>query len=143
MTVSAILRSKGSEVVSVTPGMGLGEVARVLVQHRIGAALVREGDDQPVGIISERDIVRVFAREDGQTDRLTAAEAMTRVLYTVTPETPIERALEMMTDRRVRHLPVLAEGKLCGMVSIGDLVKARIEAAVGEAAALRDYVAAG
>lgn len=143
MTVSAILRSKGSEVVSVTPGMGLGEVARVLVQHRIGAALVREGDDQPVGIISERDIVRVFAREDGQTDRLTAAEAMTRVLYTVTPETPIERALEMMTDRRVRHLPVLADGKLCGMVSIGDLVKARIEAAVGEAAALRDYVAAG
>ncbi|MBB5693302.1 CBS domain-containing protein [Muricoccus pecuniae] len=143
MTVSAILRNKGSEVVSVTPGMGLGEVARVLVQHRIGAALVREGDDQPVGIISERDIVRVFAREDGQTDRLTAAEAMTRVLYTVTPETPIERALEMMTDRRVRHLPVLAEGKLCGMVSIGDLVKARIEAAVGEAAALRDYVAAG
>ena len=143
MTVSAILRSKGSEVVSVTPGMGLGEVARVLVQHRIGAALVREGDDQPVGIISERDIVRVFAREDGQTDRLTAADAMTRVLYTVTPETPIERALEMMTDRRVRHLPVLAEGKLCGMVSIGDLVKARIEAAVGEAAALRDYVAAG
>ncbi|MFC7734511.1 CBS domain-containing protein [Roseomonas sp. GCM10028921] len=143
MTVSAILRNKGAEVVSVTPGMSLGEVARVLVQHRIGAALVREGDDQPVGIISERDIVRVFAREDGRTDRLTAAEAMTRVLYTVTPETPIERALEMMTDRRVRHLPVLADGKLCGMVSIGDLVKARIEAAVGEAAALRDYVAAG
>ncbi|MBP0445217.1 CBS domain-containing protein [Roseomonas sp. SSH11] len=143
MTVASILRSKGREVVNVKPGEKLGEVARTLVRHRIGAALVCEGDAPPVGIISERDIVRVFAEEEGMTETLTAADAMTRILYTVTPETTIEQALEMMTDRRVRHLPVLEGGKLHGIISIGDLVKARIEAAVGEAAALRDYVATG
>ena len=144
MTIASILRSKGSEVVSVRPTSTLGEVAHILVRHRIGAVLVRESDDAPpVGILSERDIVRVFASEDGMTDGITAADAMTRILHTVTPETPITQALEMMTDRRVRHLPVLRDGQLAGMVSIGDLVKARIEAAVSEADALRDYVAAG
>ena len=144
MTIASILRSKGSEVVSVRPTSTLGEVAHILVRHRIGAVLVRESDDAPpVGILSERDIVRVFASEDGLTDGITAADAMTRILHTVTPETPITQALEMMTDRRVRHLPVLRDGQLAGMVSIGDLVKARIEAAVSEADALRDYVAAG
>ena len=143
MTIASILRSKGAEVVSVRPTQTLGEVAHILVRHRIGAVLVREGEEQPVGILSERDIVRVFASEDGLTDGITAADAMTRILHTVTPETPIAKALEMMTDRRVRHLPVLRDGQLAGMVSIGDLVKARIEAAVSEADALRDYVAAG
>ena len=143
MTIASILRSKGSEVVSVRPTSTLGEVAHILVRHRIGAVLVRESDDAPpVGILSERDIVRVFASEDGMTDGITAADAMTRILHTVTPETPITQALEMMTDRRVRHLPVLRDGRLVGMVSIGDLVKARIDAAVSEADALRDYVSA-
>ena len=143
MTIASILRSRGSEVVSVRPTSTLGEVAHILVRHRIGAVLVRESDDAPpVGILSERDIVRVFASEDGMTDGITAADAMTRILHTVTPETPITQALEMMTDRRVRHLPVLRDGRLVGMVSIGDLVKARIDAAVSEADALRDYVSA-
>jgi CBS domain-containing protein len=143
MTIASILRSKGAEVVSVRPTQTLGEVAHILVRHRIGAVLVREGEEQPVGILSERDIVRVFASEDGLTDGITAADAMTRILHTVTPETPITQALELMTDRRVRHLPVLRDGQLAGMISIGDLVKARIEAAVNEVDALRDYVAAG
>ncbi|WP_458096405.1 CBS domain-containing protein [Roseomonas sp. WA12] len=143
MTIASILRSKGAEVVSVRPTQTLGEVAHILVRHRIGAVLVREGEDQPIGILSERDIVRVFASEDGLTDGITAADAMTRILHTVTPDTPITQALELMTDRRVRHLPVLRDGQLAGMVSIGDLVKARIEAAVNEVDALRDYVAAG
>ncbi|SHI82814.1 CBS domain-containing protein [Roseomonas rosea] len=142
MTVASILRNKGAEVVSLSPRATLAEAARLLVRHRIGAVLVREGEGEPDGILSERDIVRVFAEQDGQAGAMTAAEAMTRVLYTVTPETPIERALEMMTDRRVRHLPVLVDGRVLGIVSIGDLVKARIEAAVGEVAALRDYVTA-
>lgn len=141
MTIATILRSKGTEVVSVRPDEHLGEVARILVRHRIGAVLVRDGDAPPIGILSERDIVRLFAEEDGATDSLTAIDAMTHILYTVTPETPITRALEMMTDRRVRHLPVVENGTIRGIVSIGDLVKARIDAAVSEANALRDYVA--
>ena len=143
MTVASILRNKGAEVVSVAPGATLGEVAQVLVRHRIGAVLVRTGQGEPEGILSERDIVRVFAEQDGQAGSMTAADAMTRILYTITPDTPVERALEMMTDRRVRHLPVLRDGQVTGIVSIGDLVKARIDAAVTEAAALRDYVTAG
>lgn len=143
MTIASILRSKGTEVVSVRSTQTLGEVAHVLVRHRIGAVLVREADDTPpIGILSERDIVRVFASEDGLTEGISAAEAMTRILHTVTPETPITQALELMTDRRVRHLPVLRDGQLAGMVSIGDLVKARIEAAVSEVDALKEYVAA-
>ncbi|HEY8611699.1 MAG TPA: CBS domain-containing protein [Roseomonas sp.] len=140
MTIASILRNKGAEVVTVRPTQMLGEVASILVRHRIGAVLVQEGDDAPVGILSERDIVRVFAEEDGLTDGVTAADAMTRILHTVTLDTPITRALEMMTDRRVRHLPVLEDGRIRGIVSIGDLVKARIDAAVSEADALRDYV---
>jgi CBS domain-containing protein len=142
MTIASILRSKGNQVVSVRPDDLLGDVARTLVQHRIGAVLVRDGEGPPAGILSERDIVRVFAEKDGATNTLTASDAMTRILHTVTPDTPITRALEMMTDRRVRHLPVLDGQTLLGIVSIGDLVKARIEAAVGEAEALREYVTA-
>ena len=146
MTVKTILRNKGSEVISVRPQLPLVEVARILVQHRLGAVLVREAEEAagPVlGILSERDIVRALAGDAGSVDGLVAADVMTRVVHTVAPETPITKALEMITDRRVRHLPVYEGETLCGIVSIGDLVRARIERAVGEAEALRDYVTAG
>jgi CBS domain-containing protein len=142
MTISAILRGKGSAVVSVAPDMALVEVARTLVRHRVGAVLVREGEGPILGILSERDIVRALAEDEGTVDGLVASDAMTRVLHTVTLDTPVTTALEMVTDRRVRHLPVMEGETLRGIVSIGDLVKARIEEAVGEAAALRDYVVA-
>jgi CBS domain-containing protein len=142
MTISTILRGKGSSVVSVAPELALVEVARTLVRHRVGAVLVRDGEGPILGILSERDVVRALAEDEGSVDGLVASDVMTRLLHTVTLDTPITRALEMMTDRRVRHLPVLEGGTLRGIVSIGDLVKARIEEAVGEAAALRDYVVA-
>ncbi|MCR0980701.1 CBS domain-containing protein [Roseomonas populi] len=140
MTIASILRNKGREVVSVEPGQSLPEVASTLVQHRIGAVLVRGENGLPAGILSERDIVRLFAENNGAINGLTAADGMTKILHTVTPETPITRALEMITDRRVRHLPVLDGDQVIGIVSIGDLVKARIDAAVGEAEALKEYV---
>lgn len=142
MTIAKILRNKGTEVIGVTPGEDLSTVARTLVRHRLGAVLVRDADGSILGIVSERDIVRALAEEEGVLDGQTAADVMTRKLFTVSPDTPITRALEMITDRRVRHLPVMENGKLCGIVSIGDLVKARIEEAVTEAEALRDYVTA-
>ncbi|MBI0535346.1 CBS domain-containing protein [Roseomonas sp. KE2513] len=142
MTIAKILRNKGAEVIGVTPDADLGTIARTLVRHRLGAVLVRDAQGEILGIVSERDIVRALAEEEGVLEGQTAADIMTRKLFTVSPDTPITRALEMITDRRVRHLPVMENGKLCGIVSIGDLVKARIEEAVTEAAALRDYVTA-
>lgn len=141
MTIGRILRDKGSQVFSVNADDTVIAICRSLAQHRIGALLVRDGAGQVVGIVSERDIVRALAAgENGLADKC-AAELMTRVMHTVTPATRIIDALAMMTDRRVRHLPVLDEaGQLAGMVSIGDLVKARIAEAEEEASALRDYV---
>lgn len=142
MIIGSILNAKGSQVVSVGPEDTVLAVARTLAQHRIGAALVRDRDGGILGIISERDVVRGMAGHGPGTTMLPAHQLMTRDLVTVTPKTLVTQALALMTHRRVRHLPVLAEetGRLCGMVSIGDLVKARIEEAEHEAEALRAYV---
>ncbi len=141
MTIATILRHKGRNVVSVGPQDDVCEIARILSTHRIGAVLVRDSAGDVLGIVSERDIVRCIAAHGADAVSLPAMRLMTRVLHTVTPSTKVTEALEMMTDRRVRHLPVLEEdGQLAGMVSIGDLVKARIDEAVHEAEELRHYV---
>lgn len=141
MTIAIILRRKGTEVISVTAQDGVGQAARVLAEHRIGAALVRDAGGDVLGIVSERDIVRAIGAHGAQCVAMPVSELMTRALHTVTPRTRISEALALMTDRRVRHLPVIEEdGSLAGMVSIGDLVKARIEEAVHEAEELRHYV---
>ena len=142
MVISSILRGKGSQVISVRTGDGVASITRTLAQHRIGAVLVVEGDGTVLGIVSERDIVRALAGMGEAVTRMTAGQLMTRVLHTVTPKSTIQEALQLMTDRRVRHLPVLeADGALAGMVSIGDLVKARIAEAELEAEELKHYVA--
>jgi CBS domain-containing protein len=141
MTIATILRNKGSHVVSVAPGDRARDVARILTRFRIGAVLVREPGGPILGLVSERDIVRAMATGAEVPDDLPAEQLMTRSLTTVTPHTGVIEALALITDRRVRHLPVMENGELRGMVSIGDLVKARIEEVVGEAEALREYVA--
>ena len=141
MTIAIILHRKGSDVVAISPHDEVREVAATLARHRIGAALVRDGAGDVLGIVSERDIVRCIAQHGAAAMTMPAAELMTRLLHTVTPRTRIAEALGLMTDRRVRHLPVLDDdGGLAGLVSIGDLVKARIEEAVHEAEELRHYV---
>ncbi len=140
MTIAAILRNKGGHVVTVGPGEDLGAVCQSLAQHRIGAALVRDTDGAILGIVSERDIVRHLAHDGAAALAKTARQVMTSDLHTVSAETSIVDALGMMTDRRIRHLPVMEEGRLVGMVSIGDLVKARIAEAVTEAETLRAFV---
>lgn len=141
MTIAMILRGKGAEVFSVGPRDTVAVAARALAERRIGAVLVRDAAGAVLGILSERDIVRGLARHGEATERLDVAQLMTRDLVTVTPETAVAEALALMTNRRVRHLPVLQAGGLAGMVSIGDLVKARIEQAVHEAEELKAYVA--
>jgi CBS domain-containing protein len=141
MNIASILRSKGAMVVSVGTEDAAGEISRILAQHRIGAVLVRDVGGDVLGIVSERDIVRCMASHGAEAVELPAARLMTRALHTVTPETKVSEALALMTDRRVRHLPVIAgDGGLAGMVSIGDLVKARIDEALHEAEELRHYV---
>lgn len=142
MTIQAILRQKGSDVFSVGPGEDVGAIASTLAQHRIGAALVRDTDGTVLGIVSERDIVRAIAREGTAALAHTARDLMTSDLITVTPSTHIAEAFGLITAHRCRHLPVIEEGRLLGMVSIGDLVKARIEQAEQEAESLRAFVTA-
>lgn len=141
MIIAAILGAKGDEVVTVAPDDPILTVARTLARHRIGAALVADGTRRILGIISERDIVRGMAETGQGTSMVPAERLMTRDLVTVTPKTLVTEALGLMTQKRIRHLPVLDEhGRLVGLVSIGDLVKARIDEAVHENEELRAYV---
>ena len=142
MIIGSILRGKGSEVISVGPEDTVLSAARLLSERRIGAALVRDAAGALLGIISERDIVRGMAAHGPGTTGLKAEQFMTRDLITVTPQTLVTHALGLMTQRRVRHLPVLDGEKLAGLISIGDLVKARIEEAEQEAQELKAYVTA-
>ncbi len=140
MSIPSILRRKNPGVISVAPGDTIATAVSVLGERRIGAVLVCDGDEIH-GILSERDVVRSLATKGAATLTLTAADLMTAVLYTITPDTTIQRAMEVMTEGRVRHLPVMSDGKLAGLVSIGDVVKERLDQQAGEVDALRDYVA--
>ena len=140
MAISSILRGKGQEVVSLGPDSTVADVVALLVQRRIGALLVIE-QSQPVGIVSERDIVRCLCAHGASALQLRVREVMTAPLITISPDDSIPSAMELMTDRRIRHLPVLDSGRLVGLVSIGDLVKRRIEEAEQEAVTLKDYIA--
>jgi CBS domain-containing protein len=140
--IGSILKHKGGQVISVAPQDSVASITRTLAQHRIGAVLVVERDGTVSGIVSERDIVRAMAGGGEATFRMSAGQLMTRVLHTVSPESSVQEGLQLMTDRRVRHLPVLGrDGKLVGMISIGDLVKERIAEAEHEAEELKAYVA--
>lgn len=138
--IGSILKGKGRDIVSVAPDDQIVSVARTLTERRIGAALVRDAAGRMLGIISERDIVRGMAQQGQGTTQLPAKQLMTSELVTVTPQMSVTEAMGLMTRRRIRHLPVLEGDQLVGMVSIGDLVKARIEEAEHEAAELKAYV---
>ena len=141
MTVAAILKHKGYQVTTVGPTASIAEVAEVLATHRIGAALVMDRADQLLGIISERDIVRSLAANGGHTLEMTAGQLMTRALQIASPDTTVEEAMHMMTEGRFRHLPVIDHGRVAGLISIGDVVKARIMEQEGEVDSLKAYVA--
>ncbi len=141
MTIAAILRHKGNDVARVAPTASLAEVAQRLAAKRIGAILVMDTADQLLGIVSERDIVRALPEHGARTLDMTAAQIMTQGLHTTTPQTTVAQAMEQMTHRRVRHLPVLDGQRLVGIVSIGDIVKARLDQQAQEVDSLKAYVA--
>lgn len=141
MHVAAILRHKGHDIISVSASMRISEVACTLARHRIGAVLVREGTEAMLGIVSERDIVRVLCANGAAALEMTAGQVMTRAVHTLGPQATVAEAMELMTSARVRHLPVLEADVLVGMISIGDVVKARIGEQEAEVDSLKAYVA--
>jgi CBS domain-containing protein len=141
MSVAAILKHKGHDVASVAPTARVPEIVQTLAERRIGAVLVRDAASQLMGIVSERDIVRGRARAGPAGVDMTAAQLMTSNLHTVTPAASVADAMTMMTQSRVRHLPVLDHGGLVGLISIGDVVFARLEEQAGEVDSLKAYVA--
>jgi CBS domain-containing protein len=125
-TVAAILKHKGYSVSTVDPNVTVSAVAALLSEHRIGAVLVIDNAEQMLGIVSERDIVRSLAANGARTLEMTAGQLMTRAVQVAHPETTVNQAMQMMTAGRFRHLPVIDHDRLIGLISIGDVVKARI-----------------
>ena len=140
-TVAAILKHKGYQVTTIEPTATIARVVAVLAEHRIGAALVIDRAEQLLGIVSERDIVRCLAANGAQTLEMTAGQLMTRALQFAHPDTTVAEAMAMMTIGRFRHMPVMERETLVGLISIGDVVKARIMEQEDEVDSLKAYVA--
>ncbi len=141
MVIAGILKHKGGDVVSVLPTAPVAEVIDLLARRRIGAVLVVGADHALMGILSERDVVRSLSAHGAGSLEMTAAHLMTAEVKTAAPETTVDEALAMMTDGRFRHVPVVSGERLVGLVSIGDVVKAKIGEAEHEVDSLRAYVA--
>lgn len=140
MQVSKLLESRASaDIISCAPGDSLLQAVRILADKRIGAMPVMEGG-QVVGILSERDVMYCLAAHGGEALAKPVREAMTAPVVTVERHTSCDAALQLMTERRFRHLPVVEGGEMCGFLSIGDLVKSRLDEVSGEANAMRDYI---
>jgi CBS domain-containing protein len=143
MQVIQILREKGRDVVALSSEATLSEAARLLAHKRIGALVVRDANGALAGILSERDVVRAVAEESASALARPVSAYMTRDVASCTELDTVEELMEMMTRGRFRHVPVLDENnQLCGLVSIGDVVKMHIEETMREAATLRQYIAA-
>jgi CBS domain-containing protein len=141
MDVAAILRQKSADVISLGPRASVAEAAQVLAENRIGAVLVRSPAGQVLGVLSERDIVRGLAGHGAQCLSSPVSELMTREVIACTPEDSVEHVMAVMTEHRFRHLPVKRGERLVGIVSIGDVVKYRLDEIEFEARSLRAYIA--
>lgn len=141
MSIARILSEKGREVLTIMPHRTLAEAARTMSERRIGAMVVTGADSAVLGIISERDIVRALAQAGADALQEPVSRRMTAKVVTCTEAMSIETAMEMMTAGKFRHLPVVEDGKLAGIISIGDVVKRHIEKMEAETRAMRDYIA--
>ena len=141
MAVAQILKHKGSTVITVKPTDMVQTIVELLAKHRIGAVLVVDAKGGIAGIVSERDVVRSMAGNASSVTAKTAADIMTSKVRTCTPADTEVNLMALMTEHRIRHLPVVSDGKLAGMISIGDVVKFRIESMEREAEELKSYIA--
>lgn len=141
MTLDHILSEKGREVVTIEPHRTLADAARMLTERRIGAVVVARDDRSLLGILSERDIVRAVARGGAAALEDPISRHMTGEVVTCGRQVAINELMSLMTQRKFRHVPVVEEGRLHGIVSIGDVVKYRVAEIEAEHQALREYIA--
>ena len=140
MNVEYILASKGREVRTITPDASLEDALQRLCTERIGSLVVSENGTDLVGILSDRDILYAIADHGTAALGESVGSVMTAKVYTCSRDDRVSAIMALMTDRRIRHVPVVEDGRLCGMVSIGDVVKQRLDDIQGEADARREYV---
>lgn len=143
VTIEQVLRVKGHDVATIAADTVLESAAKQLDDKRIGAVVAITESGEICGVLSERDIVRQVARGGAAALNMSVEDAMTRSVITAGPNATVEEGLALMTDRRIRHLPVVSNGKLDGLVSIGDLVKWKIAETEAEAEAMKSYIASG
>lgn len=143
MLIRHVLKDKGGVVHTLRADATLSQAAMELEARKVGALVVTDAGGAIVGVFSERDLVREVAKRGPQALQDAVSLAMSRGVITATPDETIDEGLSRMTDRRIRHLPVVEGGRLLGIVSIGDLVKMKIAKAEAEAAAMQAYIAAG
>ena len=140
MKLKEVLAAKGHRVVAVSAKSSVADAIRTMQAEKVGAVLVPDAEGCPVGIFTERDVVRLYAEGDRDFDRLAVESRMTCSLVVGRLSMSVDEALGLMTERRFRHLPIVEDGKLLGLVSIGDLVKVKLEETAQEAQALRAYI---
>jgi CBS domain-containing protein len=141
MKVERILQAKGSEVFAVLDVSSVGEAVNLLGEKNIGAVVVKDDAGGVVGILSERDVVRRLKSEGAAVLKAKVGACMTRNPVTCAPEDTLDHLMAIMTRRRIRHIPVMRNGRMVGLISIGDVVKRKIEETEEEAAALKEYIA--
>ena len=141
MNVESLLRSKGHDVATVVPNETIANAAAKLAHEKIGALVISEDGQSVLGILSGRDIAQGLAAHGRGLGDLEARELMTQHVVTCSPEDDVTELMAVMTERRIRHLPVVQGGVLCGIVSIGDVVKQRLGEMEHEADAMREYIA--
>ena len=141
MNVDAILKVKGDAVVTIRPTASVAEAVEALCRHRIGALVVSANGTEPQGILSERDLVHELGSHGAALFERRVEDLMTKTVVTCGPQDRVADLMALMTERRIRHLPVLRNGKLAGIVSIGDVVKNRLEEVESEASSMREFIA--
>jgi CBS domain-containing protein len=140
MTIKAILSAKGGDVISIDPTATLDTAVKTLTKHRIGAVLVLGPDRRVIGILSERDIVRALGEQGAEVLTKPLAQVMTRKVVTCSQTETVATIMERMTTGKFRHVPVIEQDQVVGIISIGDVVKHRLHEMEQESAALRDYI---
>jgi CBS domain-containing protein len=140
MKVKAILAAKGGGIICIEPTADLAAAAKLLSTHRIGVVVIRGAGDRLAGILSERDIVRAVAEHGAAALTLPVGQIMTREVATCTEDDTCATIMEHMTQRKFRHMPVMSRGEMVGLISIGDIVKQRVDEIERESEAMRDYI---
>ncbi len=143
MNVSTILKYKGNNVLTRSPEVPLSEIVEVLTEYKIGSVVIVKDGNRVCGIVSERDVVTAIAKNGGAVLDEPVSASMTRNVFSCTREDTLEKLMAEMTEHRFRHLPVVENGVLVGLVSIGDVVKQRMNEAELETASMRQYIATG